>query len=161
MVVKWFASSWYYCSFLTAVINNLWKINFQYSVSGIRVALLFHSDKTVKAVCSMVRSLHSWLTFTNSKSSAKLHKNVQMNHDCILWTPKNICAHIKFSRISLILIWGLSLVSSIAFVCVNTLWCAVQVDVQREAVGNETSVRAVHVVGLYFDITLVWMHVGS
>lgn len=38
MVVTLFATSRYYCSFLTAVIN-LWKIIFQYSVSVIYVAL--------------------------------------------------------------------------------------------------------------------------
>lgn len=60
-----------------------------------------------------------------------------MNDDCILWTPKNICAHLKFSKICLILIWGLSLVGSIVFVCINVSQCAIEVDLQREAVGDE------------------------
>lgn len=60
-----------------------------------------------------------------------------MNRDCILGTPKDICTHLNFSKICLILIWVLNLVGSVVFVCINVLWCTLAVDLQWEAVGME------------------------
>lgn len=60
-----------------------------------------------------------------------------MNCDSILGTPRNICAHLNFSKMCLILIWGLNLVGRIVFVCFNVLWCTLAVYLQWEAVGME------------------------
>lgn len=111
----------------------------KFSVFHFFQSFVLLSDETMKAVCFVGQFLPTfWFPFSNSKSPGQLYENLQMNHDCILRTPKNICAHLKFSKICLILIWGLSLFISVVFVCINVSRCAIEVDLQWEAVGNET-----------------------
>lgn len=71
MVVTLFASSRYYCSFLTAVIN-LWKIIFQYSVFQLFMLLFSFTQKRQRkkrALC--FNHFPFCFLFTKSKESGK------------------------------------------------------------------------------------------